>query len=352
MDDTRFVQEIRMQPAALRNVTDYYAGNEGALLLSECTDLILSKRKLVFTGMGTSLYAPYLILKELDGIVHSIEIRDAGELLHFGLHGLHDDSVLVAVSQSGESAETKKVVETMSGKVPIISIVNNTESFIGRNADILLPLHAGEEVSISTKSYSNTLAVLLLLSSHIRNDTMSYVFKSLLDTAGVMEQTLDETHVLAKQTAEFFDGINNLHIVSRGTDLVTARQCALILKEGAGLFSEALSAGLFRHGPIELSGYGHAVMFFVSQGNKPKLTTQLALETNESGSKVLLVSDIKGKSNKQSSTFMVTHIDCRLSRYFSLSCAPFIEFFVYEAAKLIGKEAGIFNHATKITSRE
>ena len=352
MDKTRFVEEIRMQPSALRDVTDYYAGNEGSSLLSECAELILSKRKLVFTGMGTSLYAPYLIMKELDGIVHSVEIRDAGELLHFGLHGLHGDSVLVAVSQSGESAETKQVVEKMSGKVPIVSIVNNTESFIGRNADFLLSLHAGKEVSISAKSYSNTLAVLLLLSSHIRNDTMSNVIKSLHDTAGVMEQTLDETHVLAKQTAGFFDGINNLQVVSRGSDLVTARQCALILKEGAGMFSEALSAGLFRHGPIELSGYGHAVMFFVSQGNKPELTTNLALETNESGSKVLVVSDIKRIRNKQSPTLMAAHIDCRMPRYFPISCSLFIEFFVHEAAKLIGKEAGIFNHATKITSRE
>ena len=352
MDKTRFVEEIRMQPTALRNVTDYYSGNEGSSLLKECASLILSKQKLVFTGMGTSLYAPYLIQVELDGIVHSVEIRDAGELLHFGLHGLHDDSVLVAVSQSGESAETRQVVENMRGKVPIISIVNNRESFIGRNADIPLPLHAGKEVSISAKSYTNTLAVLLMLSSHIRSDTMANVSKRLYDTSGMMEQTLDEIHVLAKQTAEFFDGINNLHIVSRGSDLVTARQCALILKEGAGVFSEALSAGLFRHGPIELSGDGHAVMFIVSQGNKPGLTTNLALETHESGSKVLVVSDIKRKNNKQSPTLMTAHIDCRLSRYFPIFCAPFIEFFVHEAAKLRGKKAGIFNHATKITARE
>ena len=352
MDKTRFVEEIRMQPSTLRGVTDYYAGNEGSSLLSECAGLIRSKQKLVFTGMGTSLYAPYLILKELDGIVHSVEIRDAGELLHFGLHGLHDDSVLVAVSQSGESAETKQVVDTMRGKVPIISIVNNMESFIGRNADIPLPLHAGEEVSISAKSYTNTLAVLLMLSSHIRSETMANVIKRLHDTSCMMQQTLDEIHVLAKQSAGFFDEINNLHIVSRGSDLVTARQCALILKEGAGVFSEALSAGLFRHGPIELSGDGHAVMFIVSQENKPVLTTNLALETNESGSKVLVVSDINRNSYKQSPTLMTAHIDCRQPRYFPISCAPFIEFFVHEAAKLKGKEAGIFNHATKITARE
>ena len=352
MDNTRFVDEIRNQPSALRAAADFYTTGEGAGLLARSAEMIGSRQRLVFTGMGTSLYAPYLIVKELDGLLPSIELRDAGELLHFGLKGLHDDTILAAVSQSGESAETRNVVQKAAGKVPILSIVNNPASFMGRNADLILPLHAGEEASISAKTYTNTLAVLLLLSSALRKESLSEVTGELSVTADIMERNLDVAYEAARSAVRFFGTTGTLHCIARGSDLVTAHQWALILKEGAGLFTEALSAGLFRHGPIELAGEGHAAACIVSTGNEPDLTASLAAELCSLGSRVLVLSYRSGERLPVAPGMMEVRLDSPSPRYFPIMCAPFIELFVHEAAMSRGREAGVFRHATKITSRE
>lgn len=341
-----------MQPSALRAAADYYHTREGAVLLARSADMIGSRRRIVFTGMGTSFYAPYLIAKELVGLFPSLEFWDAGELLHFGLNGLRDETILIAVSQSGESAETRNVVEKTAGRVPILSIVNNSASFMGRNADLILPLHAGDEASISAKTYTNTLAVLLLLSSALRKERLHEMIGELYLTADIMKRNLDTIHEAARSAVRFFGATGTLHCIARGSDCVTARQWALILKEGAGLFTEALSGGLFRHGPIELAGEGHIAACVVSAGNEPDLTITLAAELHSLGSRVLVLSDGCGKRLPDYPGMMEVCLESPSPRCFPIMCAPFIELFVHEAAKFRGREAGIFRHATKITLRE
>lgn len=349
MNDTRFVREIRMQPAALRDAAEFYAGNEGRALLRETAALLLSRRRIIFTGMGTSLHSPSLIIGELDAIGPFVEVRDAGELLHFGLGGLKEDDAIVAVSQSGESAETRSVVLAAKGKVPVISIVNNPESTMGRTADRTLPLMAGEEAAISAKTYTNTLATLQLLSSALTGGEMDCAIAGLRDVAEVMERGMTRTAEAAQQAAEYFDGLAALHTLARGTDLVTARQLALIIKEGSGVPAEALSAGLFRHGPIELAGGSHDAVCILSRDNQPALTAGLACELAGLGSRVLVLCDSDEYGDFPG--MRVTY-DCPDARYFPILCAPFIELFVHEAARRKGREAGVFRHARKVTDRE
>ena len=352
MDDTVFTGEIGRQPAALRKVAGYYRSVEGSSLMANVANTIRSKRKLVITGMGTSLYAPYFIYNELAGTVPSCEISDAGELLHFGLQGFHSDEALLALSQSGESAETKRVVQALKGRVPIVSVVNDTSSSMAKNSDLVLPILAGDEASISTKTYTNTLAVLLLLSTHLAGGEPDDVIDGLYDTSHIMEKNLAAAHALSIQAADFFSGLTSLHVIARGRDLVTARQLALILKEGAGIFTEALSAGLFRHGPIELSGKDHSAIFIVSRDNESGLTEKLAEETAVMGSRILIVSDTERDISPSAESAMYVHIPNSVPRYFPLLCAPFIEYFVHETAKKKEKVAGVFSHATKITAKE
>ncbi len=349
MDDTRFVREIHGQPAALRDMADFYTGDDGRDLLIEAAALLLSRRRIIFTGMGTSLHSPALIAGELEGIPPFVEIRDAGELLHFGLDGVREDDAVVAVSQSGESAETRNVVTALRDRAAAVVIVNMPESTMGRAANLVLPLRAGEEAAISAKTYTNTLAVLLLLSDALTGRNPDSTLDALRTTADVMEAGMERTAEAARRAAEYFEGFQSLHVLARGSDLVTARQLALIIKEGAGISSEALSAGLFRHGPIELSGESHAAALVLSRPNKPELTAGLACEIAGLGSRILTVADSDGYGDIPG---MQVTFDCTYPRYFPLLCAPFIELFVHEAAKAKGREAGVFRHARKITDRE
>lgn len=348
--ETPFYREIREQPDALGLCAGRYDSGEDAAMLKKAAGMLASSRRIIVTGMGTSLYAPYLWELELADVPVTVVRRDASELLHFGMSSIRGGDCVVAISQSGESAETRRVVEGIGGKAKIIAIVNNPESSIARAADVVLPLHAGCEASISTKTYTNTLAILYLVSSAIKGQDAGKTAGELQAVADIMRSSLPETSDCAAEAASAFEGVTALHCIARGRDFITALQWALIVKEGASVFSEALTSGLFRHGPIELAGNVHDAAFIVSRGCKPELTLGLAEETARYGSRVLVVTD--GRTNMPDcclSSVLETHSD---PRYFPLLCAPFIECFVHETAKLKGCQAGIFRHAGKITDRE
>ena len=355
MNDTSFLEEIRSQPEALRKLAGYYRGDEGVSLVKKAAAEILRARKVVAAGMGSSLYSLYLLEMETVGIVPALEIRDASELLHFGMSSFRGDETIVAVSQSGESAGTKKVVEALEGRVRIVSIVNDMTSFMGMHADIVLPLCAGDERTISTKTYTNTLAVLSMLSVCINGGDMSGETDLIDRAADLMERHFDDSARAAEQAADYFERVTCLHCIARGGNMVAARQLALILKEGAGVFAEALTAGQFRHGPIELAGAGHAAVCIMSGGCEPYLTAGLAAEIAGLGSRILVLTDSEGEYGfPHESTLMNVHIETGglPSRYFPVVGAPFMEYFVHWLALGRGRTAGSFIHATKITTRE
>jgi len=352
MDDTRFVREILAQPATLETVVEYYTADRGRGLLRDAARIIRAARRVIVTGMGTSLHTPYLLRKELGGSVPCLEILDAGELLHFGLDTFRGDEVVMAVSQSGESAETRQVVEKLKGKAPIISVLNNPDSSMAGNSDQVLLLLAGEEASISAKTYTNTLALFFLLSAAVKGENTDETAAHLHELSRIMEENMEKVYEMAVRAADFFVPLPHLHFVARGSDLVSAAQGALILKEGASIFTEALSGGLFRHGPIELAGEGHSIMFIASQGNKPHLTLNLAVETAALGSRTAALADRKTAGDIIAPGSLSLVLECPATQFFPILCAPFLEFFVHETAERKGREAGVFRHASKITAKE
>lgn len=349
MEDTRFINEILAQAAALRDVAAFSTTPAGHGFLRIASDILRERSRIIFTGMGTSLHAPYLILRELMAIPPTVEVRDAGELLHFGLAGIRPSDGIVAVSQSGESAETRAVVGALEGRVPIVSVVNDPGSFMAAHANILLPLHAGAEASISAKTYTNTLAVLMFLSDALTGADIDRTAHLLCESADGMERAMEHLPLRAQEAADGFGDIRALHAIARGSDLVTAYQLALIIKEGAGTPAEALSAGLFRHGPLELAGPGHSAVLFLSEGNEPGLTASLARDLSDAGSAILAVADSPDYDLGGIDTVV---IEAPERRIFPILCAPFIELFVHETARRTGREAGVFRRISKITARE
>jgi fructoselysine-6-P-deglycase FrlB-like protein len=255
--------------------------------------------------------------------------------------------VVLAISQSGESAETRAVVKAIAGKNIVIGLVNTVDSTIGNHADITLPLNGGDEASISNKTYTNTLAVLLMIADGLAGIPVETITASLHEAADRMQESLEESAEQAARAARFFEGMTSLHVIARGRDLSTAEQWPLILKEGAGLAGQGTSAGLFRHGPIEIGGAGLAMACIVSEDTRPELTISLGEELAGMGSRVLVIGD-----RNYDTALEEIVISSPSTRYFPIACAPFIELFVHEAAKQRGRTAGVFTHAVKVTDRE
>lgn len=134
-----FLREVAEHPQALRALTDWCRG-AGRERFTAWAGLAQRHPRIVFTGMGTSEFALETVLQRLAGAGIDATTMDAGELLHYPrpLQGL-----LVAISQSGESIETRTVVERLPDRRSLVAIVNNTESTLARLSALVLPMHAG-----------------------------------------------------------------------------------------------------------------------------------------------------------------------------------------------------------------
>ena len=155
-----YLRDLLDQPNALRDAIDGLA--EAPSFAKICRQLHAgSYRRIVLTGMGTSLFALYPLHLALSRsnleLVHWIE---TAELL-LGFDGLYRrDTLLIVVSQSGESAEIVNLLRRAREFGHVIGVTNHPPSSLGRHAGTVLELHSGVESTVSCKSYLNTLAVL------------------------------------------------------------------------------------------------------------------------------------------------------------------------------------------------
>jgi glucosamine--fructose-6-phosphate aminotransferase (isomerizing) len=152
MIENNLFREIHEQPEALRRIYNAYIAQDNSKLHAAAS--LIRKSKIVFfSGMATSEYAcygPSSMLNE-NGIVNFI--YDASELFHYHLSTLYQpDACLVLVSQSGNSAEIVRMLEEIKGKIPVIGVFNDPDSYLAKNCDIGLPIYAGPQLACGSKT--------------------------------------------------------------------------------------------------------------------------------------------------------------------------------------------------------
>src|SRR5438105_4850681 len=159
-----FMAEIARQPDAIRRAAA--AAVEQADAIAALGHELRCRSRVVLTGMGSSYDACYPAATRLAAAGVLATMVDAAELLHFRLDALGPETLLVCVSQSGESAETVRVVRELldRGDRPFIAAVTNgTGSTLARLADRNLDTRGGEEHGPSTMTFAATLVMMAAL---------------------------------------------------------------------------------------------------------------------------------------------------------------------------------------------
>ena len=295
--------------------------------------------------MGTSEFAPEMVLNLLSDRDVNAETIDAGELLYYPKRS---NGLLVLTSQSGESAETRKLAERLPPGQKLVAITNNMQSTLSQAATLSLPMHAGDEAAISTKTYTNTLAFLYL---------MTYA----LDGEACLEQALDRLERLSgkmtpadsrtiEHAASQICDTGNIHFIGRGPAMTAVKQASLTFMEGTRCVTTAFTGGAFRHGPFELVDGNHRVVFFIPGGSTCELLKAMAHEVAELGSHVVVITD---------QDFALPQANCCVLKVadfgeelFPLSAAITQELLLDAVARARGVTAGIFRHGQKVTMRE
>ena len=219
-----------------------------------------------------------------------INVVLASEFSHYE-HYLTDKSLIIAVSQSGETADVLEAVKTAKAKrSKVISLVNVVSSSLTRTSDMFLNINAGPEICVlSTKTYTSQLALFTLL-SYALSDKYDEGKRRLTQLWNeIYHLTSATTREKIKELAGKLQEKEHVFLIGRGLQYVTALEAALKIKEVSYIHAEALAGGELKHGTIALIENGTPCIVFVSEDNEKEILSN-AMEIKSRGGYIIGVS--------------------------------------------------------------
>ena len=345
-----FLDELKEQPHVLRRVVEGYNGELRAPL-TKAASLVKQYSSVLLVGMGSSHHAAEVLVQRLSG-TYRASVWDAGELYHYYSHLLQDENVLcIAISQSGESAETCAVAEILPPDAPLIAITNNEESRLALRAELVLPLLAGPEEGTSSKTFIATLVVLHLLADAVLGAELLSV-----ETAGRLGEHMEELIPImtleARQFQERMADAHSIVLVGRGPGIISARQGALILQEMTRIPCSGISGGQFRHGPLEAVGPHVALVIFGPGGKTAELLTRLAYDTAGFQSPTWFITDQSVEVDEDRSELFVSRLSSVAEPLSPILSILGPELLGVALAESKGLEPGRFTRISKVTDFE
>ena len=292
------LKEIHEQPAALGATLLGRVDADGAVDLSE-TGLDLSEvDRVVFVACGTAYHAGLLGKHAIEKLARvPVEVAVASEYRYADPIG-DERTLVVAISQSGETTDTLAAVETARGfGAKMLAVTNTQGSLITREADAVLLTKAGPEICVaSTKAFVAQVAVLNLLALALAADRGTFPQEELLEIGRGLrrapekvEETLELLGGRVEEAADLFEDARCSLFLGRGISFPVALEGALKLKEISYVPSEGYPAGEMKHGPIALVDEHCPVVAVLGEGTVREKTISNVEETVARGANVIAV---------------------------------------------------------------
>ncbi|MCB9835172.1 MAG: glutamine--fructose-6-phosphate transaminase (isomerizing) [Phycisphaera sp.] len=270
-------KEIFEQPRALRTtLRGRVDRDEGRIvlggLLSHAKELVRA-RKFIMTGQGTALHAGMIgeyLFEDLAKI--PTEVEYASEF-RYRNPIVEEGTVVCAISQSGETADTLAALEEAKDKGALaLGVVNSVGSSISRNTDAGVYLRVGPEIGVaSTKAFTGQVAVLTMMALFLGRRRLTSVEKT-KHMIAELESVPDKIEIVLEQAdrikavTEKYVQRENWLFMGRGYNYPTALEGALKLKEISYIHAEGMPAAEMKHGPIALINDGMPAVFIANRG--------------------------------------------------------------------------------------
>jgi glucosamine--fructose-6-phosphate aminotransferase (isomerizing) len=271
------LKEIHEQPRALRETLRGRMGDTGEIQLSELQmppDQVASIARVLIIGCGTSYHAG-LVGKSLIERWARVPVEvDFSSEFRYRDAIIDDDTLVVAVTQSGETADTLAGVrEARERGAKVIAIANVVGSRVTRESDGVIYTHAGPEIGVAaTKTFTAQIAALTVLAlklaqanGALSQDRVMALWEELLTIPDVVQAELDAADSMPSCAKLFADAPSSLFL-GRGMGVPVAMEGALKLKEISYIHAEAYAAGEMKHGPIALITEGMPIVVIATQG--------------------------------------------------------------------------------------
>ena len=299
--DHFMLKEIYEQPKSIQDtmrgrlLEDYTTKLSG---VDNHLDTFLNAQRIIIVACGTSWHAGLVgeyLLEEFARI--PVEVEYASEF-RYRNPIIRKDDIVIAISQSGETADTLAALKLAKEKGAFIyGICNVVGSSIARITDSGTYTHAGPEIGVaSTKAFTTQLTVLTLIALHLGHkkgtiDRQTYqdLAKDLANIPSLVEKTLEKTHQVAIDIAESYKNASNCLYLGRGFNFPTALEGALKLKEISYIHAEGYPAAEMKHGPIALIDENMPVIFIAPlKGHYDKIVSN-AQEIKSRKGKIIAV---------------------------------------------------------------
>lgn len=289
MTDSPYIQDMRSQAEALQAALDRFDGAPCRTLRQQ----IEAGRfdRIVLSGMGSSTFGTYPAWLEL--AAHGLPAFnvESAELLHYAPELITPRTLLWLTSQSGRTIEVLGLLERFqqgeNRPAFILGLTNEPGSVLAQSADATLFLQAGEESTVSTKTYLNTLAVAQLAALCLCGEDLDGPRAELARTQAGIRAYLDRFDAHLAAVAEAAGKIERLFLVGRGPSMASVETCALTLKESTKFPAVGLEAAQFRHGPLELADERLTVVVFEGMPRTADLNRRMGQELASYGARVL-----------------------------------------------------------------
>ncbi|MEM3364115.1 MAG: glutamine--fructose-6-phosphate transaminase (isomerizing) [Candidatus Micrarchaeia archaeon] len=294
------LKEIFEQPESITNVLrGRFKGN--TIKLSLNVD-VAGANRVIIVACGTSWHSGIIgkyLIEKYAGI--PCEVDYASEF-RYRQAPLLPDTLIIAISQSGETADTIGALEkAKSNNIPTIGIVNVVGSTISRMVDGGVYLHAGPEIGVaSTKAFTSQVMALLLLALYIRQLKGGHIDDELVREINALPEKIDailDNSESIRNIAGRIANAKSMLYLGRGINYPVALEGALKLKEISYIHAEGYPAGEMKHGPIALVEENFPVVFIATKDAYYEKVASNMLEVKARKGLIIAVADEQGKVN-------------------------------------------------------
>jgi glucosamine--fructose-6-phosphate aminotransferase (isomerizing) len=294
------LKEIFEQPTAIRNCLRGRAqSREGRIVLGGISNYareLIRARRFILTGQGTAWHAGLVgdyLMEDLAKVVtettYASEFRYRNPIVEEG-------TVVVAISQSGETADTLAALREAKEKGALcLGVVNVVGSTIARETGVGIYLHAGPEIGVaSTKAFTCQCVVLTMLAlflgrrRYMSEAQCSEIIDGLVAVPDHIQEVLKHSDEIKDIARRFCDRENWLFL-GRGYHFPVALEGALKMKEISYIHAEGMPAAEMKHGPIALINEGMPVVFLATRGLQYEKVLSNIEEVRARGGRIIAI---------------------------------------------------------------
>ena len=295
------LKEIYEQPTSIRNSMlgrlNPINGNVVMGGIEEYESKFMNAKRIIFVACGTSWHAGLVGEYMIESIARiPVEVEYASEF-RYRDPIINSDDIVIAISQSGETADTLAALEIAKQKGALIyGICNVVGSSIARATDAGSYTHAGPEIGVaSTKAFTAQVTILALIAltlakkkGSISDSRYRELSLQLNDIPNVVEKVL-ETNAVVEYISEIYKDARNFLYLGRGINFPVALEGALKLKEISYIHAEGYPAAEMKHGPIALIDADMPVVAIATRKNSYEKVVSNIQEVKARNGKIIAV---------------------------------------------------------------